>query len=87
MKLSHYLLFPEGKASIHNTWKVSVTTAYCSTMAETPKPGRNTVVSQYQRNLTTDINTTMAVYPGYMGKNVKKDQDLVLDDLHQYLLT
>lgn len=88
MKLSNYLLFPEGaKASIHNTWNVSVTTALCSTMAERPKPSRDAMVTQYQKNLTVGINTTMVLDPSYMGKNVKRDEDVGLDDLHQSLLT
>lgn len=88
MKLSNYLLFPEGaKASIHNTWHVSVTTGYYGIMAERQKPGRDTMVTQYPKNLTIDINTTMVLYPGHIGKNVKKDEDIGLDDLHQSLLT
>lgn len=45
-----------------------------------------TLVTQYQKNLI-DITTTMVLYPGYMRKNVKKDEDVGLDDLHQSLLT
>lgn len=45
------------------------------------------MVPQYQKKLTIDINTTMVLYPGYMGKNVKKDEDVGLDDFYQSLLT
>lgn len=88
MKLSNYFLFPEGaKASIHNTWSVSATTGYYSRRAERQKPGRDTMVTQYQKNLTVDVNTTMVLYPGYIAKNVKTDEDVGLDDLYQSLLT
>lgn len=88
MTLSSYLLIPEAaKASIHNTWSASVTTGYYSIMAERQKPGVDTTVTQYQKNLTVEINTTMVLYPDYMGKNVKKDEDVGLNDLHQSLPT
>lgn len=38
-----------AKASIYNTWSVSVTTGYYSIMAERQKPGRETMVTQYQK--------------------------------------
>lgn len=56
-------------------------------MAERQKPVRDTMVTQYQKKLTIDINTTMVLYPGYMEKNVKKDEDVGQDDLYQSLLT
>ena len=35
--------------------------------------------AQYQKNLTKDMNTTTALYPGYVDKNVKKEEEVVLD--------
>lgn len=35
--------------------------------------------THYQKNLTKDINTTMALYPGYVDKNVKKEEEVGLD--------
>lgn len=43
------------------------------------KTGKDTVFTQYQKNLTKDINTTMALYPGYVDKNVKKKEEVGLD--------
>lgn len=37
------------------------------------------MIAQYQKNLTKDINTTMALYPGYVDKNVKKEEEVGLD--------
>lgn len=48
-------------------------------MAERLKTGKDTKYTQYQKNLTKDINTTKTLHPDYTDQNVKKEEKVELD--------